>query len=188
MIVMIDNYDSFTYNLYQYLMMLGARVQVVRNDRITVQEVQKLDPEAIVISPGPGRPEDAGISVALIEAFSGKIPVLGVCLGHQAIAIAFGGQLKNLKNVLHGVSRPTYIIDSSGIYKGIGDTLMCGRYHSWVVDKDIFPENLLITAYDEHNEIMSMRHRLYDVTGVQYHPESILTENGKVLLKNWLNS
>lgn len=186
MILMIDNYDSFTYNLYQYLMMLGARVEVVRNDRITVREVEKLDPEAIVISPGPGRPEDAGISVALIKAFSGKIPVLGVCLGHQAIAVAFGGKVVRAGRLMHGkVSNVTS--DGRNIYRGIASPFQAMRYHSLAVDRDALPECLAITAESEDGEVMGIRHREHPTEGIQFHPESIMTPVGKRLLRNFLS-
>ncbi len=186
MIVMLDNYDSFTYNLYQYLRMLGAEVEVIRNDRVTVEELLSLDPEGIVISPGPGRPEDAGISVPLVQAFSGKTPVLGVCLGHQAIAMAFGGKVVRAGQLMHGkVSSVT--TDGLCIYRGIPSPFQAMRYHSLAVAREGLPQCLEITAESEDGEVMGIRHREHLTEGIQFHPESIMTPVGKRILRNFLS-
>ncbi len=186
MIVMIDNYDSFTYNLYQYLRMLGADVEVIRNDRVTVDEIRSMGPEGIVISPGPGRPEDAGISVDLIKAFSGKIPVLGVCLGHQAIAVAFGGKVVRAAHLMHGkVSSVT--ADGLNLFQGIANPFQAMRYHSLAVAREALPSCLQVTAESEDGEVMGIRHREHDTEGIQFHPESIMTPVGKRILRNFLS-
>lgn len=185
MIVMLDNYDSFTYNLVQYFQMLGADVKVVRNDAVTVEDVQSWNPEGIVISPGPCRPEGAGISVSLIQAFSGKIPILGVCLGHQAIGVAFGGQVIRAKQLMHGkVSAVTS--DGKSIYQGIRSPFQAMRYHSLAISREDLPACLEITAESEDGEIMGVRHREHPTEGIQFHPESIMTPAGKRLLRNFL--
>jgi anthranilate synthase component II len=185
MILVIDNYDSFTYNLVQYLQMLGAEVQVVRNDAVTLDDVAAMNPSGVVISPGPCRPETAGISVDLIRSFSGKIPILGVCLGHQAIAIAFGGDVINAKKLMHGkVSNVT--ADGKTVYRGIGSPFQAMRYHSLAVSRDNFPMCLEVTALAEDGEIMGIRHREHQTEGIQCRPESIMTLVGKRLLRNFL--
>jgi anthranilate synthase/aminodeoxychorismate synthase-like glutamine amidotransferase len=186
MIVMIDNYDSFTYNLVQYLMMLGTPVQVFRNDAATIAGLEALHPSGIVISPGPGRPESAGISLKLITHFSGKLPILGVCLGHQAIAMAFGGKVISAKRLMHGKTSNVKA-DGEGLYRGVPSPFTAMRYHSLAVDKESLPECLLITAESEDGEIMGLRHRQHPTEGIQYHPESIMTPVGKRLLRNFLN-
>ncbi len=190
MILMIDNYDSFTWNLVQYLGELGARVEVVRNDEITVEEVERLRPERIVISPGPCTPNEAGVSVEVIRRLAGKIPLLGVCLGHQAIGQAFGGKVVRAAHVMHGKTSPIRH-RGQGVFAGLPDPLTATRYHSLVVERDTLPECLEITAWTEGphgvvDEIMGMRHREWAVEGVQFHPESILTEAGHDLLRNFL--
>ncbi|MPM40473.1 Aminodeoxychorismate/anthranilate synthase component 2 [bioreactor metagenome] len=187
MIFMLDNYDSFTYNLVQYLQMLGAEVVVRRNDEITVDEVLAMKPEAIVLSPGPGRPENAGILIDLIRA-SGKIPLLGVCLGHQAIGAAFGGAVIRAKRIMHGkTSVVTH--DGQGLFTGLGKSFPAVRYHSLVIDEATLPECLTVTARSDDGEIMGVRYNRPDrlIEGVQYHPESILSTNGKRQLQNFLN-
>lgn len=185
MIFMIDNYDSFTYNLFQYFRMLGAEVEVVRNDAVAVEQIAALKPAALVISPGPCRPEDAGVSIPAIKAFSGKLPILGICLGHQAIAAAFGGDVVHAKKLMHGkVSSITS--DGNGIYKGISSPFKAMRYHSLAVAQSTLPECLQATAFSEDGEIMGIRHREHVIEGVQFHPESIMTPVGKRLLKNFL--
>ncbi|NLI83153.1 MAG: aminodeoxychorismate/anthranilate synthase component II [Deltaproteobacteria bacterium] len=185
MIVMIDNYDSFTYNLVQYLLMLGAEVKVFRNDEIDVEGVGALRPEGIVISPGPCRPETAGISVSLIQKYSGKIPILGVCLGHQAIAAAFGGLVISARQLMHG---KTSMIQSDGrnLFKGISGPFQAMRYHSLAVSREHLPQCLEVTAEAEDGEIMGIRHRDHPTEGIQFHPESIMTPVGKRLLRNFL--
>jgi len=186
MILMIDNYDSFTYNLVQYFGELGAELKVVRNDKITIAQIRKMKLQSIVISPGPGRPEDAGISVDVIKEFSGKIPILGVCLGHQAIGYAFGGKIVRAKCLMHGKTSMIYH-NKKEIFKNLPDPFEATRYHSLVIDKKTFPACLEVTARTKDKEIMGLRHKKFPVWGVQFHPESILTHEGKAFLKNFLN-
>jgi len=185
MLLMIDNYDSFTYNLVQYLGELGEDVQVYRNDEITLDEVARLEPARIVISPGPCTPNEAGISVALIQRFAGQIPILGVCLGHQSIGQAFGGRIVHAKQLMHGKTSPIHHKDS-GVFKGLHEPLTATRYHSLVIERETLPGVLEITAWTDDGEIMGVRHRKFAVEGVQFHPESILTEQGHELLRNFL--
>jgi anthranilate synthase component 2 len=187
MILMIDNYDSFTYNLVQYLEVLGTEVDVVRNDRISVAGIQSKDPQAIVISPGPCRPEDAGICIEAIRALSGQIPILGVCLGHQAIAVAFGGKVIGAKYLMHG-KVSTVTADGEALYRGIQSPFQAMRYHSLAVSREHLPACLAITAEAEDGEIMGIRHREHLTEGIQFHPESIMTPVGKRLLRNFLVS
>jgi anthranilate synthase component II len=187
MIVMIDNYDSFTYNLVQYLQMLGADVKVVRNNTVTVEEVASWDPQGVVISPGPCDPETAGISVALIQRLSGRIPILGVCLGHQAIGVAFGGKVIRARQLMHGKTSAIQA-DGKGVYRGIQSPFQAMRYHSLAVSRDQLPECLEITAESEDGEIMGVRHREHPTEGIQFHPESIMTQVGKRLLRNFLET
>ena len=186
MIVMIDNYDSFTYNLVQYLEQIGTCVRVVRNDAASVSDLVSWNPKGVVISPGPGRPETAGLSIPVIEHFSGKIPILGVCLGHQAIAAAFGGNVVSAKRLMHG---KTSMIHSDGkmVYKGIRNPFEAMRYHSLAVSRENFPECLEISSESEDGEIMGIRHQEHPTEGIQFHPESIMTRVGKRLLRNFLN-
>ena len=186
MLLVIDNYDSFTYNLVQYLGELGAEMKVVRNDEVTIDEVERdLKPERILISPGPGTPDDAGISIEAVERFAGKIPILGVCLGHQAIGQYFGGSVVRAPEPVHG--KPVEVRhDGRTIFDGIDDNFTAGRYHSLVVERDNLPDCLEISAESPDGLIMAMRHRELPVEGVQFHPESILTEHGKVMLRNFL--
>ncbi len=184
-ILMIDNYDSFTYNLVQYLGELGAQVIVKRNDAITLEAIRSLSPQAIVISPGPCTPRQAGISVAVVREFSGQIPILGVCLGHQCIGEAFGAQIVRADRLMHGKTSPI-LHDGRGIFQGIPNPFDATRYHSLVVQKGTVPECLEISAWTKEGEVMGLRHRQYLVEGTQFHPESILTEHGKELLANFL--
>ena len=186
MILMIDNYDSFTYNLVQYLQMLGAEVQVARNDAVTVADIEMMKPAAVVISPGPGGPESAGISVPLIQSFSGRIPILGVCLGHQAIAVAFGGKILRAKQLMHG-KVSTVTTDGKALYLGINSPFQAMRYHSLAVSREQLPDCLEVTAESEDGEIMGIRHLQHATEGIQFHPESIMTPMGKRLLRNFLN-
>ena len=191
MILMIDNYDSFTYNVVQYLGELKADVKVVRNDEITVQDIARLAPEKIVISPGPCTPNEAGISVETIKTFAGKIPLLGICLGHQSIGQAFGGKVIRAPQVMHGKTSPVYHADK-GVFTGLKNPLQATRYHSLVIEKESLPDCLEITAWTQDAdgnmaEIMGVRHKTLAVEGVQFHPESILTEQGHELLRNFLN-
>ncbi|OOC09251.1 anthranilate synthase component II [Thioalkalivibrio halophilus] len=190
MILMLDNYDSFTYNLVQYLGELGAEVAVHRNDRITPEDIATLDPAGIVISPGPCTPNEAGVSLAVIERFAGEIPILGVCLGHQAIGQAFGGSVVRAREIMHGKTSPVHHT-GQGVFAGLENPLEATRYHSLVVDAGSVPDCLEVTAWTEHadgtrDEIMGLRHRELDVEGVQFHPESILTRQGHELLGNFL--
>ena len=186
MLLVIDNYDSFTYNLVQYLGELGATVEVRRNNQVTVDEIeQDLRPERIVISPGPGTPDDAGITLNVIERLAGKVPLLGVCLGHQAIGQAFGGKVIRAPELMHGKASEVSH-DGKTIFAGLGDHLKAGRYHSLIVEKQSLPSCLEISAYTSDDIIMGLRHRELKVEGVQFHPESILTPEGKQLLANFL--
>jgi len=186
MVLMIDNYDSFTYNLVQYLGELGVAVTVVRNDEISVDEVARLRPEKIVISPGPCSPNEAGISLEAIERLGGKIPLLGVCLGHQAIGQAFGGKVVHARTLMHGKTSPIHHI-GAGVFRGLPSPFVATRYHSLAVERDSLPDCLEVTAWTEDGEIMGLRHKTLAVEGVQFHPESILTEHGHALLKNFLD-
>jgi anthranilate synthase/aminodeoxychorismate synthase-like glutamine amidotransferase len=185
MIAVIDNYDSFTYNLVQYLQELGQTVLVFRNDAIGVAEVEALAPSHVVLSPGPGTPEDAGITLALIEQLAGRVPILGVCLGHQAIGQAFGGKVVRAGRVMHGkVSRIRH--DSSGVFAGVPDDFVATRYHSLVVEPSSLPDCLAVTARADDGEVMGLRHRALPVEGVQFHPEALLTEHGHKMLQNFI--
>jgi anthranilate synthase component II len=191
MLLMIDNYDSFTYNLVQYLGELGEDVRVYRNDEIQLEEIEQLKPDRIVISPGPCTPDQAGISVAAIKAFAGRIPILGVCLGHQSIGQAFGGKIIHAREVMHGKTSPIYHANL-GVFKDLYNPLEATRYHSLVIEESTLPDCLEITAWTRNedgsmDEIMGVRHRDLDVQGVQFHPESILTQHGHSLLKNFIN-
>jgi len=185
MILMIDNYDSFTYNLVQYLGELGEDLKVFRNDKITINEIKKIKPDRIVISPGPGEPLDAGISCDLIREFSDKLPILGVCLGHQCIGYCFGAKIVGAKRLMHGKTSMIYH-NQKGIFKGIPNPFEATRYHSLLVQRRHLPKCLEITAWTKENEIMGLRHKRYPVWGVQFHPESILTKVGKDILANFL--
>jgi len=185
MIVVIDNYDSFTYNLVQYMLILGADVEVYRNDVVSVRQVEALEPAGIVISPGPGRPENAGITLPLIRKFSGNMPILGVCLGHQAIAMAFGGTVGSAKRLMHGKTSEI-TNDGQGLFKGFKKPFTAMRYHSLAVARKNLPESLIVTAESEDGEIMGIRHREHLTEGIQFHPESIMTPVGKRLLRNFL--
>jgi anthranilate synthase/aminodeoxychorismate synthase-like glutamine amidotransferase len=184
-LLMIDNYDSFTYNLVQYLAELGADVEVRRNDAVGLDDVQALAPDGIVISPGPCTPREAGISVPLIQRFAGQIPILGVCLGHQAIGAAFGGDVVRAPRIMHGKTSPIRH-DGTGVFAGLPDPFDATRYHSLVIDPETLPPTLLRNAWTDEGEIMGVRHRSLSVEGVQFHPESILTLEGKRLLGNFL--
>jgi len=185
MLLMIDNYDSFTYNLVQYLGELGEEVKVVRNDEITLEEIAAAGPERIVISPGPCTPNEAGISVSLVTQFAGKIPVLGVCLGHQAIGQAFGGRIVHARQLMHGKTSPIHH-DGRGVFRSLPDPFIATRYHSLVVERASLPDCLEVSAWTDDGEIMGVRHRTLAVEGVQFHPEAILTEHGHRLLENFL--
>jgi anthranilate synthase component II len=196
-ILLLDNYDSFTYNLAHYIREFGEHIHssntsiyqhldVIRNDKITLGDVERYD--KIVLSPGPGIPEEAGIMPELIKRYAPTKSILGVCLGHQAIGEAFGARLTNLARVVHGVASSTTITVDDVLFRNIPPTLNVGRYHSWIVDTEGFPADLEITAYDNGGQIMALRHRKHDVRGVQFHPESVLTEHGKTMIQNWLQN
>lgn len=192
MILMIDNYDSFTYNLVQYFGELGADIKVVRNDEITLDEIAALAPEKIVISPGPCTPTEAGVSVETIQTFAGKIPILGVCLGHQSIGQALGGKVIRAPYVMHGKTSPVYH-SNTGIFRGLANPFQATRYHSLVIEKESLPDCLEITAWTQNDdgsvaEIMGVKHRTLALEGVQFHPESILTEHGHDMLRNFLTA
>ncbi len=187
MIVMLDNYDSFTYNLVQYLCELGAEVAVFRNDEISIQKIEAMQPSHIVISPGPCTPNEAGVSLELIARLAGRVPILGVCLGHQAIGQAFGGRVVRAKQVMHGkTSRIRH--DENGIFREIPNGFVATRYHSLVVQRDSLPDCLVVSAESEDGEIMGLRHRSLPVEGVQFHPEALLTEHGHRMLQNFIDS
>ena len=190
MLLMIDNYDSFTYNIVQYLGELGADVRVFRNDQITIGEIEDLAPDRIVISPGPCTPNEAGISIDTIKRFKGKLPILGVCLGHQSLGQAFGGDVIHAREIMHGKTSPIYHNDTD-IFHGLNNPFTATRYHSLVVSKETLPDCLEVTAWTETDdgkmdEIMGLRHKEYEISGVQFHPESILTQHGHDMLKNFL--
>ena len=185
MILLIDNYDSFTWNLYQYFCELGAEVLVKRNDELTLEEIATLAPEKIVISPGPCTPDESGISLAVIGHYAGKVPLLGVCLGHQAIAQVFGATIVRAAKVMHGKTSPISH-DGRGVFQGLNNPLTVTRYHSLVIDPGTLPECFDVTARSESGDIMAIRHREWDLEGVQFHPESILSEQGHQLLANFL--
>lgn len=186
MILMIDNYDSFTYNLVQYLGVLGSEVEVHRNDKITLDEIESMKPERIVISPGPGTPQSAGITISMIERFHPKVPILGVCLGHQAIGAAFGGRVLHAARIMHGKTSEISH-DSKGVFRDLPDPITATRYHSLAVERESLPSCLEVSAEAEDGEIMGLRHRQYPVEGIQFHPESILTKEGMNILRNFLN-
>lgn len=182
--VIIDNYDSFTYNLAHLVKELGAEVDVLRNDKFELEELEKYD--KIILSPGPGIPEEAGLLLEVIRTYAGRKPMLGVCLGEQAIGQAFGGKLTNLSEVFHGIQTNVKIKNKDYIFDGLPTEIPVGRYHSWVVDADGFPEELMVTAISPEGQIMALKHREYDVHGIQFHPESVLTPDGKQIIGNWL--
>ncbi len=191
MVFVLDNYDSFTYNLVQYLGELGAEVEVRRNDQVSVAEVEAMHPERIVLSPGPCTPQEAGISIELIRHFAGKVPVLGVCLGHQAIGAAFGGEIVRAKNLMHGKTS-SVVHDNKTIFQGLPMPMTATRYHSLIVEEKSLPPDLEVSAWatekDGSRTIMGLRHRKFPVEGVQFHPESVLTSEGKKLVENFLNT
>ncbi|MBT8258766.1 MAG: aminodeoxychorismate/anthranilate synthase component II [Bacteroidia bacterium] len=184
-VLMIDNYDSFTYNLVHYLEDLGCDVTVMRNDKLVLEDVKPFD--KIVLSPGPGIPDEAGLLKSIISEYASTKSILGVCLGQQAIGEVFGGSLINLDQVFHGVATTVRIVKEDSLFKGLDEKIEVGRYHSWVVNPEL-PSDLEATSYDEDGQVMSLRHKTFDVKGVQFHPESVLTPGGKQILKNWINS
>ena len=187
MILLIDNYDSFSYNLVQYIGALEPDIKVIRNDACTLKEIEAMKPEAIVISPGPGKPSEAGICIEAIQYFKGKVPILGVCLGHQAICEAFGGTVSYAKELMHGKSSVAQIIESSPLFQGIGQEMQVARYHSLAAIRETLPEELKVTAETEDGEVMAVEHRDYPIYGLQFHPESVLTPKGMKLIENFLH-
>lgn len=187
MIALIDNYDSFSYNLYQLIGAITPDIQVIRNDSMTVEELEKLNPEAIVISPGPGRPEDAGISTAIVKELSGKFPILGVCLGHQAICQAFGATVTYAKTLMHGKQSQTKLDVNCPLFMGCPVTVPVARYHSLAVKESTLPDCIKVIARTEDGEVMAVRHNRYEIYGLQFHPESIMTPDGKKMLENFIN-
>lgn len=187
MILMIDNYDSFTYNLVQHLGEMGEKLVVRRNDQITIEEIEQLAPDFIMISPGPCSPDEAGISLAAIEAFAGKIPILGVCLGHQAIGQVFGGRVVRAERLMHGKTSPIYH-DGKSVYQNIPAPFLATRYHSLILERESLPDCFVVSSWTEEGEIMGIRHKDWPLEGVQFHPESIMTESGKQLLYNFLEA
>ncbi len=184
-IVIIDNYDSFTYNLSHLVKELGADVTVYRNDQFEMPMLERFD--KIILSPGPGIPSEAGMLLDVIKTYAGKKPIMGVCLGHQAIGEVFGGKLTNLSDVFHGVATEGTQFGNDPIYEGLPKRITMGRYHSWVVSKDDFPDCLEVTAESDEGQIMGLRHKEYDIHGIQFHPESVLTPDGKRIIQNWIN-
>lgn len=185
MIVLIDNYDSFSYNLYQLVGSIRADIKVIRNDRITVEELESMKPEAIILSPGPGRPADAGICIETIRKLGSRIPVFGVCLGHQAICEAYGAQVSYAKELMHGKVSDIHVDTESTLFRNMKETFPVGRYHSLAAVKETMPEELRVTAVTDDGEIMAVEHRTYPVYGVQFHPESILTPDGRQMMENF---
>ena len=185
-IIIIDNYDSFTYNLSHLLKELGASVTVVRNDKFRIEDLEQFD--KIVLSPGPGIPSEAGLMPQVIKAYAGRKPILGICLGHQAIGEAFGAKLLNIGNVVHVVATPAHLTAQDYLFEGLASDLEVGRYHSWVVDDKELPQCLEVTSRSDDGYIMSLRHREFDIRGIQFHPESVLTPQGKTIINNWLNN
>lgn len=186
MILLIDNYDSFSYNLFQLIGSLNPDIKVIRNDAYTVKEIEEMKPEAIILSPGPGKPEDAGICIDVVKELGDKIPILGVCLGHQSICTAYGGIVSYAKELMHGKQSMTKLDKECPVFKGLPDTIPVARYHSLALIEDTLPEYLTITARTDDGEVMAVQHKKYPVYGLQFHPESILTPDGKTIVKNFL--
>lgn len=186
MILLIDNYDSFSYNLYQLIGSVEPDIKVIRNDDSTIEEIEKMEPEALILSPGPGRPEDAGICIAAIQYFAGKIPILGVCLGHQAICEAFGGTVSYAKELMHGKQKMIYQTGENKIFAGMEKAFPAARYHSLAALKETLPPELRVTAQSEDGEVMAVEHSEYPVYGLQFHPESVMTPDGRKMIENFL--
>lgn len=186
MILLIDNYDSFSYNLFQLIGSLNPDIKVIRNDAFTVKEIEEMKPEAIILSPGPGKPEDAGICIDVVKELGDKIPILGVCLGHQSICTAYGGTVSYAKELMHGKQSMTKLDKECHVFKGLRDTIPVARYHSLALIEDTLPECLTITARTDDGEVMAVKHKTYPVYGLQFHPESILTPDGNTIVKNFL--
>lgn len=188
MIVLIDNYDSFSYNLYQLIGSVEPDIKVVRNDAYTVEEIEAMKPEAIILSPGPGKPSDAGICIEAIRYFAGKVPIFGVCLGHQAICEAFGGTVSYAKELMHGKQKEIHQIGGNQLFQGLPETFLAARYHSLAALKEKLPEELKVTAESEDGEVMAVEHTKYPIYGVQFHPESVMTPDGKIMIENFMKA
>lgn len=186
MTLLIDNYDSFSYNLYQMLGAIDPDIKVIRNDEMTVEEIENLSPDRIVLSPGPGRPENAGVILEVVEKLKGKFPILGVCLGHQAISMAFGATVTYAPRLMHGKQSEVTVDTSDLLFKGLPEKILVARYHSLIADADTIPPELIVTAKTSENEVMAVRHKDYPIYGVQFHPESIMTPDGEKILRNFL--
>ena len=186
MILLIDNYDSFSYNLYQLIGSENSDIKVIRNDEKTIEEIREMSPDYIVLSPGPGKPKDAGCCIDVVKTFAGEIPILGVCLGHQAICEAFGGEVSYAKELMHGKKKLMYKTCESQLFKGLPETFAAARYHSLAALKDTLPEELKVTAESEDGEVMAVEHTKYPVFGVQFHPESVMTPDGRVMIENFM--
>ena len=186
MTLLIDNYDSFSYNLYQMLGAIDPDIKVIRNDELTVEEIENLSPDRIVLSPGPGRPENAGVILDVVKKLKGKFPILGVCLGHQAISMAFGTTVTYAPRLMHGKQSEVTVDTSDLLFKGLPEKILVARYHSLIADADTIPEELIVTAKTSENEVMAVRHKDYPIYGVQFHPESIMTPEGEKILRNFL--
>ena len=188
MILLIDNYDSFSYNLYQLIGAVEPDIKVVRNDECTLEEITEIKPEAIILSPGPGRPEDAGICIPVIKEFAGKIPILGVCLGHQSICEAFGGTVSYAKELMHGKQKEIHKVGESQMFEGLPETFLAARYHSLAAIRDTLPEELVVTAESEDGEVMALEHKKYPIFGLQFHPESVMTPDGRKMIENFMQA
>lgn len=188
MIVLIDNYDSFSYNVYQLIGSVAPDIKVVRNDEYSVKEIEEMKPEVLILSPGPGRPAEAGICIEAIRYFAGKLPILGICLGHQAICEAFGGEVSYAKELMHGKKKTIYTVGKSPLFEGLGDSFQAARYHSLAAVREKLPDVLRVTAEAEDGEIMAVEHTEYPIFGVQFHPESVMTPDGKVMVENFMNT
>ena len=187
MILLIDNYDSFSYNLYQLIGAINPEIKVIRNDELTAEEIEALKPEAIILSPGPGRPQDAGCCIEVVQKLGGKIPILGVCLGHQVICEAYGGVVSYAKQLMHGKKSRIHIDNNSPIFKGLDEEMDAARYHSLVAVRETVPDVLQVIGEDTNGEVMAVQHKTYPVYGLQFHPESILTPQGRIILENFLD-
>ena len=188
MILLIDNYDSFSYNLYQLIGSVEPDIKVIRNDEMTIEEIETLNPEAIILSPGPGRPADAGVCIDVVKYFSGKTPILGVCLGHQSVCEAFGATITYAAELMHGKKKPIVKVEEGKLFEGLDDTFYAARYHSLAADESTMPDELIVTAESPEHEIMAVEHRDYKVFGVQFHPESVMTPDGKKMIENFMKA
>lgn len=187
MILLIDNYDSFSYNLYQLIGSVEPDIKVIRNDAHSIEEIEAMKPEAIILSPGPGKPEDAGVCIEAIKYFTGKLPIFGVCLGHQAICEAFGGTVSYAKELMHGKQKEIHQIGENQLFQGLPETFLAARYHSLAAVKESLPEELKVTAESEDGEVMAVEHMKYPIYGVQFHPESVMTPDGKIMIENFMD-